>query len=122
MSSPLITLQGPTSTKSPDSGGDEDAHRLSDFPLYPLPHHLALANGRGTAQPICTTTSADCAIFTPFSHLRACHEDEQKKREMSSCLSTYFSLLLPPSWKREIAPTARTGTMVGTLLLPCLPG
>lgn len=43
--------------------------------LFPLPHHLTLANGRGTTQPICTT-SADCAIFTPF-HLRACHEDRK---------------------------------------------
>jgi len=44
--------------------------------LYPLPHHLALANGRGTAQPICTTQLL-IALSLLLFHLRACHEDRK---------------------------------------------
>jgi hypothetical protein len=89
----------------PDSGAAERRPPIIRFSSFPLPHHLTLANGRGATQPICTTT-ADCAIFTPFPS--PCHED-RKKREMSSHTLHYFPLL--PA-VREIAPTAQTGTIV----------
>ena len=83
--------------------------------------HLPTAAEQHDRSALPVLIALSLLLFPPAGMPRG----QQKKREMSSRLSTYFCPLLPPSWKREIAPTARTGTMVGTLFptLPaCLPG
>lgn len=78
--------------------------------------HLPTAAEQHNRSALPVLIALSLLLFPPAGMPRG----QQKKREMSSRLSTYFCPLLPPSWKREIAPTARTGTMVGTLF-PTLP-